>query len=105
MMKWFRDAYTTDARQRQEIWASLLLATPEQLRGLPPTLIATAEKDVLRDEGEAYGRQLDAAGVPVVTTRYTGMIHDFGLLDALSDVPATRAALQQASETLKAQIK
>jgi acetyl esterase/lipase len=105
MMKWFWDAYTTDAKQRQEIWASPLLATTEQLRGLPPTLIVTAEKDVLRDEGEAYGRKLDAAGVPVVTTRYAGMIHDFGLLNALSDVPATRAALHQASETLKAQLK
>ena len=105
MMKWFWDAYTTDAKQRQEIWASPLLATPEQLRGLPPTLIVTAGKDVLRDEGEAYGRKLDAAGVPVVTTRYDGMIHDFGLLNALSQVPATRAALHQAAETLKAQLK
>jgi acetyl esterase/lipase len=105
MMKWFWDAYTTDPKQRHEIWASPLLATPEQLRGLPPTLIVTAEKDVLRDEGEAYGSKLDAAGVPVVTTRYDGMIHDFGLLNALSEVPATRAALHQASETLKAQLK
>jgi acetyl esterase len=105
MMKWFWDAYTTSPTQRQEIYASPLLATPEQLRGLPPTLIVTAEKDVLRDEGEAYGRKLDAAGVPVVTTRYNGMIHDFGLLNALSDVPATRAALHQAGETLKAQLK
>ena len=43
--------------------------------------------------------------VPVVTTRYDGMIHDFGLLNALSQVPATRAALHQAAETLKAQLK
>jgi len=102
MMKWFWDAYTTDAHQRQETYASPLLATPAQLRGLPPTLIITAEKDVLRDEGEAYGRKLDAAGVPTVTTRYNGMIHDFGLLNALSAVPATRAALHQAAEQLRA---
>jgi len=105
MMKWFWDAYTTDAKQRQEIYASPLLATPEQLKGLPPTLVQTAEKDVLRDEGEAYARKLDAAGVTVVATRYNGMIHDFGLLNALSSVPATKAALHQASEELKARLR
>ena len=66
-----------------------------------PTLIQLAEKDVLRDEGEAYGRKLDAAGVPVVVTRYDGMIHDFGVLNALSEVPGTRAALHQAAEELE----
>lgn len=105
MMKWFWDAYTTDAKQRQEIYASPLLATPAQLKGLPPTLIQTAENDVLRDEGEAYGRKLDAAGVSVVTTRYNGMIHDFGLLNVLSGVPATRAALHQASEELRQRLR
>ena len=105
MMKWFWDAYTTDPQQRREIYASPLQATPDQLSGLPPALIVTAEKDVLRDEGEAYGRKLDAAGVPVVVTRYNGMIHDFGLLNALSKVPGTRAALHQASEELKARLR
>jgi acetyl esterase/lipase len=105
MMKWFWDAYTTDSKQRQEIYASPLLATPEQLKGLPPTLIQTAENDVLRDEGEAYARKLDAAGVNVVATRYNGTIHDFGLLNSLSDVPATRAALRQASEELRQHLR
>ena len=82
-----------------------LLATPDQLKGLPPTLVITAEKDVLRDEGEAYARKLDAAGVDVTATRYNGMIHDFGLLNALAGVPATRAALHQASEELKVRLK
>ena len=105
MMKWFWDAYTTDPKQRQEIYASPLLATTEQLKGLPPTLVQTAEKDVLRDEGEAYARKLDAAGVNVVATRYNGMIHDFGLLNALADLPATKAALHQASEELKLRLR
>ena len=105
MMKWFWDAYTTDLQQRQQIYASPLLATPEQLKGLPPALVQTAEKDVLRDEGEAYARKLDAAGVNVVVTRYNGMIHDFGLLNALADLPATRAALHQASEELKLRLR
>ncbi len=105
MMKWFWDAYTTDPKQRQEIYASPLLASTEQLKGLPPALVITAEKDVLRDEGEAYGRKLDAAGVPTVVTRYNGMIHDFGLLNVLSSIPGTRAALHQASEELRARLK
>lgn len=105
MMKWFWDAYTTSPVQRQEIYASPLLATPEQLKGLPPTLIQSAEKDVLRDEGESYARKLDAAGVSVVASRYNGMIHDFGLLNALHDVPTTRAALHQAAEELKLRLK
>ena len=105
MMKWFWDAYTTDPKQRQDIYTSPLLATSEQLKGLPPALVQTAEKDVLREEGEAYARKLDAAGVTVVSSRYNGMIHDFGLLNALSTVPATRAALHQASEELKQRLR
>ncbi|MEN6079488.1 alpha/beta hydrolase [Chromobacterium piscinae] len=105
MMKWFWDAYTTDPQQRREIYASPLQAAPQQLQGLPPALVQTAEKDVLRDEGEAYARKLDAAGVDVVATRYNGMIHDFGLLNALSGLPATRAALHQAAEELKSRLR
>ncbi|WP_415884826.1 alpha/beta hydrolase [Neptuniibacter sp. QD37_6] len=82
-----------------------MLATTEQLEGLPPALVITAENDVLRDEGEAYARKLDAAGVDVVNTRYQGMIHDFGLLNVLSELPATKAALHQASEELRSRLK
>jgi len=56
-----------------------LQATVEQLKGLPPALIQVAASAILRDEGEAYGRKLDAAGVTVTTVRYDGMIHDCGL--------------------------
>lgn len=105
MMKWFWDNYTTSAAQRQTLLASPLRATEAQLAGLPPTLIQTAELDVLRDEGEAFGRKLDAAGVPVTVTRYNGMIHDFGLLNALSKEPAVRTAISQASSELKAHLK
>lgn len=100
MMKWFWDSYTTDQHQRNEIYASPLRATTEQLKGLPPTLIQTAEKDVLRDEAEYYGRKLSAAGVPTTVTRYNGMIHDFGLLNPLSDVNAVQNALDQAALAL-----
>ena len=105
MMKWFWDNYTTDVAKRKEIMASPLQASIEQLKGLPPTLIQTAENDVLRDEGEAYGRKLDAAGVQVTSVRYNGMIHDFGLLNAISQVPAVRSSLKQAGEELKKHLK
>jgi len=101
MMLWFWDAYTSDPDERKKIYASPLQATIEELKGLPPALVQTAGNDVLRDEGEAYARKLDQAGVQVTAVRYSGLIHDYGLLNALSDVPAVRAALHQASETLR----
>lgn len=105
MMKWFWDAYTTKQSERDNILASPLRATKEQLQGLPPTLIQTAELDVLRDEGEAFGRKLDAAGVDVTVTRYNGLIHDYGLLNPLSEVPAVRTAIRQAAEELKTHLQ
>ncbi|AZE83067.1 Lipase [Pseudomonas orientalis] len=105
MMKWFWDNYTTDANQRAEIYASPLRATTDQLKGLPPAMVQTAGADVLRDEGEAYARKLDQADVPVTAVRYNGMIHDYGLLNVVSQVPAVRSALLQASDELKQQLK
>lgn len=105
MMKWFWDNYTTDANQRNEIYASPLRATTEQLKGLPPALVQTAGSDVLRDEGEAYARKLDQAGVAVTAVRYNGMIHDYGLLNVVSQVPEVRSAMLQASEELKVHLK
>jgi len=105
MMKWFWDNYAVSEKDRNNILASPLRATTEQLKGLPPTLIQTAELDVLRDEGEAFGRKLDAAGVPVTVTRYNGMIHDYGLLNALSQEPTVRTAINQAGEELRSHLK
>lgn len=101
LMKWMYDLYTTDLEKRKEIYASPLQATIEQLKGLPPALIQVAEGDILRDEGEAYGRKLDEAGVTVTTVRYNGMIHDFGLLNGLAELPATRSLFVQAAAELK----
>ena len=101
LMKWFWDNYTTDPKQRAERFASPLQAFSEQLKGLPPALVQTAEFDVLRDEGEAYARKLDAAGVTVTAVRYNGMIHDYGLLNPLAHIPAVQAALRQAGAELK----
>ncbi|MFT0865462.1 alpha/beta hydrolase fold domain-containing protein [Pseudomonas sp. CAM1A] len=105
MMQWFWNNYTTDPRQRDDIHASPLRASLEQLQGLPPALVQTAEMDVLRDEGEAYARKLGAAGVPVTAVRYNGMIHDYGLLNVLSTVPSVRSAMDQAAQALKVHLQ
>ncbi|RKR92219.1 acetyl esterase/lipase [Micromonospora pisi] len=100
-MQWFWDQYTTDESQRAEITASPLRATVEQLAGLPPALVITAEADVLRDEGEAYADKLRAAGVPVTALRYQGVIHDFVMLNALRGTHAADAAINQAIAFLR----
>ncbi|MEN3279308.1 MAG: acetyl esterase [Solirubrobacteraceae bacterium] len=99
-MEYGWDHYAPDADAREHRYVAPLKATIEELRGLPPTLIQTAENDVLRDEGEAYARKLDEAGVDVTCVRYNGAIHDFALLNALRDVPSTDAALRQAGADL-----
>ncbi|WP_020414096.1 alpha/beta hydrolase [Microbulbifer sp. VTAC004] len=105
MMEWFWDSYTTDPKQRAEIYASPLRASIQQLRGLPPAMVQTAEMDVLRDEGEAYARKLNEAGVTVTAVRYNGMIHDYGLLNVLSDIPAVQDSLDQAGAQLRDHLK
>ncbi|WP_321965425.1 alpha/beta hydrolase [Paraburkholderia sp. J7] len=105
MMKWFWDAYAQDPKQRNEIYASPLRAPTEDLKGLPPALIQVAESDVLRDEGEGYGRKLDTAGVEATTVRYDGTIHDFGLLNALANDAPTKAATRQLANELKARLQ
>ena len=101
MMIWFWDNYLPDLKKRKDIYASPLQATTDQLKGLPPTLIQTAENDVLRDEGETYARKLDEAGVPVTLTRHMGLIHDYGLLNPIAKVPAVQTALLQAAATIR----
>jgi acetyl esterase len=100
-MQWFWDQYTADPRQRTEPTASPLGASARQLAALPPTLVITAEADVLRDEGEAFAVRLREAGVPVTAVRFQGTIHDFVLLNALSTTQAARAALVLATGTLR----
>ncbi len=103
-MQWFWDQYTTDPAQRAEITASPLGASTKELTGLPKALVITAEADVLRDEGEAYGRKLREAGVDVTATRYEGIIHDFVMLNALRETNAAQAAIAQATAFLKGEL-
>ena len=73
-MAWFLDHYLPDSEQRTEPTVNLLDA---DLVGLPPTVMATAEFDPLRDEGDAFAQRLRAAGVTVRHLQGPGLIHGF----------------------------
>ena len=103
-MKYGWDLYAPDAKIRDNPYVSPLRASLQQLRGLPPALVITAENDPLRDEGEAYARKLKEAGVPVIATRYNGMIHDFVLLNGIQSDPEPEAAIRQMSVEIKAHL-
>ncbi|UGY14925.1 alpha/beta hydrolase [Bradyrhizobium septentrionale] len=104
-MKYGWDLYAPDEKTRNHPYVSPLRASLDQLKGLPPALVVTAENDPLRDEGEAYARKLKRAGVKVDAARYNGTIHDFMLLNALRNEPATEAAIEQASEGVRLHLK
>jgi len=96
-MKWFWDHYLNDRGEADDPYASPMRAL--NLRGLPPALIITAEYDVLRDEGEEYGKRLADAGVRTKVTRYNGMHHGFFQMCGLVD--KAKQALDEASAWLK----
>jgi acetyl esterase len=100
-MKYGWDRYVTTDEERENPYVSPLRASIEQLKGLPPALVITAENCPLRDEGEAYARKMKEAGVDVAAVRYNGTIHDFVLLNAIRDLPSTVAALEQASDGIR----
>ena len=100
-MQWFWDAYLPDLAARKQPTATPLNASHDQLTGLPEALVVVDENDVLRDEGEAYAQKLSNAGVRVTSVRYNGTIHDFVMLNALADTPATRGAIAQAVGALR----
>ena len=100
-MMWLWDQYTRNPGERNEITASPLRASTQQLHGLPPALVITAEADVLRDEGEAYANKLREAGVRVTAVRFQGTIHDFVMLNALANTAATRGAIALATAWLR----
>jgi acetyl esterase len=99
-MKWFWDTYAPNVADRKKTMASPLAATTEQLKGLPPALVVVDENDVLRDEGEEYGRKLIQAGVETTVVRVLATMHDFAMLNALAGTSASRVAIELASEKL-----
>ncbi|GAB3060430.1 alpha/beta hydrolase [Intrasporangium mesophilum] len=100
-MAWFWDCYLPDPAARTDVTASPLRAPLEELAGLPEAFVIVDENDVLRDEGEAYGRRLIEAGVRTTLLRYDATIHDFMMLNPLRPSAATSAAVAQAAAALR----
>ena len=100
-MLWFGQQYVPAGTDVRDPRASVLHAP--DLSGLPPAVVATAEYDPLRDEGEAYAAALEAAGVTVVVRRSAGMIHGFYGLGHLS--PGAAAAIAQLNADLTALLR
>lgn len=100
-MKYGWDLYAPTEEERNNPYVSPLRASLNELQGLPPALVIMEENDPLRDEGTEYAHRLANAGVPTVAVVYNGTIHDFGLLNALANVPSTEAAMRQAAEGIR----
>jgi acetyl esterase len=98
---WYWGHYLTRPEDGADPLASPLRAP--DLRGLPPALLITAERDPLRDEGEQYADRLAQAGVPVTKLRYDGVAH--GFFTMTGTVPAARDATQQVIDFLKVHLQ
>lgn len=97
MMAWFWKYYLEDESQKSEKYVAPLMAN--DLSGLPPAIVITAENDPLRDEGEQYAKALADAGVSVDAQRFDGVTHEFfGVAGAVSKA---REAVDFATEGLK----
>ena len=92
---WFWDHYLSSDADRTDFRA--VPSTAQSLEQLPPAFVITAEYDPIRDDGEAYGKALAAAGVDVTATRYPGVFHGFFTMPFLS---RAQQALDDAVEHL-----
>jgi acetyl esterase len=97
-MEWFLDCYSNGEEEDKgnPLLAPILY---ENVNGLPPALVITAEYDPLRDEGELYAKKLEDAGVKVELVRYDGTIH--GFMSMASVIGLGKAALEKSGLALK----
>ncbi|KAG2212734.1 hypothetical protein INT47_000711 [Mucor saturninus] len=94
--------YVWEAYLETNDQSTLATAVPmvyDEFEGLPPALIITAERDVLRSEGEAYGKKLSTAGVDTVCVRYVGIGHGFLTMPFLQS--QAHAAIAQTVHVIK----
>ncbi|MFF8880796.1 alpha/beta hydrolase [Streptomyces flaveolus] len=99
-MKWFWDKYAPNTADRNNPLASPNKATTAQLRGLPPAVVVT-DSDVLLDGAKTYIGKLRAAGVNVQHLHYPHTVHDFMMLNALSDTPSAKDAVAKTTAALR----
>ena len=107
-MEWYWAQYLGPAGDPRDPLAAP--ARARDLAGLPPTMVIVAERDVLRDEAEAFAERLRLAGVPVTLRRFDGMPHGFlamtryldGAREAIRDVSAALAGIPAANEAGRA---
>lgn len=92
-----RNSYTPEEEMWQNPYSSPLYA--DDLSGLPPAYIITAQFDPLRDEGELYGKKLHNSGVTVKTTRYNGVMH--GFVSFYEVMSSGNQALQESAQFLE----
>ncbi len=100
-MEWYWKAYLPAGTDINQPDVSPLLLPDEEMKGLPPALIITAQNDPLQDDGETYARKLSDAGVEAVAVQMNGTIHDFMTLLPLANSVPTRAAYQLVNAALR----
>ena len=100
-MNWFYDKYVPNPGDRTQ--PDVSPAQAPSLKGLPPALVITAGFDILRDEGAAYARALQAAGVAARHVDYEGMVHGFFNMQGVLDVAKT--AVRDAAAALRDALK
>lgn len=96
-MEWFEAHYLPTDADRSDPRVSMLRTA--DLSGLPPTYLATAGFDPLRDEGEQFAERASAAGVPVALRRHPGLVHGFANLTAVSR--SARAAMHEVAGAIR----
>ncbi len=100
-MEWYWKAYLPAGTDINQPDVSPLLLPEDDMRGLPPALIITAQNDPLQDDGETYARKLSDAGVEAVAVQMNGTIHDFMTLLPLAESVPTRAAYQLVNAAIR----
>ncbi|MCP1606074.1 alpha/beta hydrolase [Pseudomonas citronellolis] len=98
VMRYYWDHYVPDASRRSDPRVAPLRSP--SVAGLPPSIILTAEHDVLRDEGEAFAARLREAGVPVAHRRFEGQIHAFMMMVDL--LPGSAEAIRYTADEIRA---